>query len=368
MTRSRFVALLEVLALAFMLWAPYSDAQVYVRPSKGASFIGLTMDTNALTCSGGYTVAPYTCTTNIIDVTGFDELRVEVVDSVSGSIADSWAVATTGSYAIFTVTFAPALYASMQVHMWSATVKTARFGISGFSGVFNTGTDHGVVAQTFVNTQQLRITPIAFASTHTVTGYYHEGEIFGLSNISKNDGPPPVLIGGVYKASVYDGGLSSAVTAYDIGVNGSMSTNTAGNLLFPGNSAALGGYGTSLNVHVTGQGVNGTSVATGPCVNNVDTLTILASNTSTAVPATPLAGRRSLFICNSAENAGTPIIKCRDDGALPIMGLSTGQSGIALNKSDCITYYTSGTWTDGGASVHCISDTADAGLVGNECN
>lgn len=71
-----------------------------------------------------------------------------------------------------------------------------------------------------------------------------------------------------------------------------------------------------------------------------------------------LASRWYARVCNSAENSGSPIVKCRDDGVNPTMGIAN--AGEALNNGDCVTYFVT-------AAVRCISDTAATAVTQSEC-
>ncbi len=86
---------------------------------------------------------------------------------------------------------------------------------------------------------------------------------------------------------------------------------------------------------------------------------VLSVGTSAvATPATALANRKFVFICNSPENTGTPFVKCRGDGATPVIGIAG--VGQALSKGDCITISTT-------SGVVCVADTAATGVSITEC-
>lgn len=79
---------------------------------------------------------------------------------------------------------------------------------------------------------------------------------------------------------------------------------------------------------------------------------------STAVPATPLAGRWMVRVCNSARNTGVPIITCTSDGTTPTA--TSSSNGEALEVGDCATYTTT-------VGILCISDTAATYVTSEEC-
>ena len=86
------------------------------------------------------------------------------------------------------------------------------------------------------------------------------------------------------------------------------------------------------------------------------TVTSVGTN-AVAVPATNAASRVSVLLCNSAENAGSPKVKCRNDG-VPVMGITA--AGHVLAKGDC--------WSTSIASgIQCISDTASTAVTTSEC-
>lgn len=79
---------------------------------------------------------------------------------------------------------------------------------------------------------------------------------------------------------------------------------------------------------------------------------------STAVPASPLAGRWLIRVCNSYRNSGTPIITCTSDGTTPTAASSS--AGDTLGVGDCAQYTT-------GSVINCISDTASTAVTSEEC-
>lgn len=95
------------------------------------------------------------------------------------------------------------------------------------------------------------------------------------------------------------------------------------------------------------------------CSSPTHAVTVV-SNTGATVPASALARRVTIDVCNSLENAGTPVMKCRMDGTAPVMG--TANVGDVLAKGDCVRYR-----VGSGTSVKCISDTVGAVAHSLEC-
>lgn len=90
--------------------------------------------------------------------------------------------------------------------------------------------------------------------------------------------------------------------------------------------------------------------------NKVTSVGVASGNT----PSAQLASRSAIMLCNSYENSGTPLVKCRIDGGTPAMGAAT--PGDVLYKGDCVIYAI-------GAAVvpKCISDTAATATTSTEC-
>jgi len=92
------------------------------------------------------------------------------------------------------------------------------------------------------------------------------------------------------------------------------------------------------------------------CASRAQTVTSVGVAAVTLT--TSLASRWAARICNSAENAGTPLVKCRDDNTNPVMGIAN--AGEVLEVGDCVTYYTT-------VGIRCISDTAATAVTQAEC-
>ena len=94
-----------------------------------------------------------------------------------------------------------------------------------------------------------------------------------------------------------------------------------------------------------------------PCVTVVESVTSVGV-AATAVPASAQVARKLVVICNSIENTGTPVLKCRADGTNPVVGNTN--PGVSLGRGDCVLYSTN-------IVVNCIADTASTAASSSEC-
>lgn len=101
----------------------------------------------------------------------------------------------------------------------------------------------------------------------------------------------------------------------------------------------------------------GVTIAVPYCTGTASKNTTVGTS-STAVPASKLAGRWLVRVCNSPRNSGTPIITCTSDGTTPTAAATS--AGDALEVGDCASYTTTNT-------VNCISDTASTAVTSEEC-
>lgn len=102
------------------------------------------------------------------------------------------------------------------------------------------------------------------------------------------------------------------------------------------------------------------AVATRTTCNALKMATTQVNAAALTVPGDGgLTGRWYVRACNSARNAGTPIVTCTSDGQTPTA--TSTSSGDALEVSDCVTYYTA-------TPIKCISDTATTQVTTEECN
>lgn len=101
------------------------------------------------------------------------------------------------------------------------------------------------------------------------------------------------------------------------------------------------------------------------CANATQGLAAVGT-TAVAVPTSALPGRKSLRVCVSLENAGSPKVKCAL-GSVPVMGFAATDAGTpigdVLAPGDCFTYS-----VDTSTLVRCVSDTAGTGVITFECS
>lgn len=110
---------------------------------------------------------------------------------------------------------------------------------------------------------------------------------------------------------------------------------------------------------VTGSADGGSSTAVQSTFNcNQRAQTVASVGTTAVTISTTLATRWYTRVCNSVENPGIPVVKCRDDGVSPVLGVAN--AGEALNTGDCVTYYTV-------VPIRCIADTAATAVSQSEC-
>ncbi len=102
-----------------------------------------------------------------------------------------------------------------------------------------------------------------------------------------------------------------------------------------------------------------------PCTNPVETVILYDGGAATPIPISPLVGRRTVTICNSPKNSGSPKWTIRSDGAAPTTALSS--PGQTLNVSDCVSYLMGSVGVDGGNPINGISDTGSAAVTTTEC-
>lgn len=136
-------------------------------------------------------------------------------------------------------------------------------------------------------------------------------------------------------------------------------------------SAALGFFvvGTAFAQSTVSQGQAGTTpwTVTSPCYTPVESVIVFDGGGATNCPIVTQRSpaRRSVTLCNSKRNTGTPIWTIRADGVAPTT--AAGSPGQQLSIGDCATYIVGPGYTDGGVSTKCISDTGSAVLTITEC-
>lgn len=132
----------------------------------------------------------------------------------------------------------------------------------------------------------------------------------------------------------------------------------AGSIAFAQQDTLVNGVDTSGNVQrIIVDSTGHVLLSPDVCTTIVESV-VSVGLTATAVPASALGSRKLVVICNSPENTGTPLLKCRGDGTNPVIGLT--QAGQTLKVGDCINYTTT-------AAINCIADTAATGASVTEC-
>lgn len=106
---------------------------------------------------------------------------------------------------------------------------------------------------------------------------------------------------------------------------------------------------------------SGTGIAVTPqqctsMAHKVTSVGVAAGNT----PSSQLTSRRYIVLCNSLQNTGTPLVKCRADGVAPVM--AAGNAGDVLGVGDCLPYPVAA-----GTVIQCIADTAATSVTSFEC-
>lgn len=106
-------------------------------------------------------------------------------------------------------------------------------------------------------------------------------------------------------------------------------------------------------------------VQMGLCASAASDGGLVHQNTVTGVaavttPANQNAGRVYVVLCNSLQNSGQPLVKCRVDGTTPVMAATN--AGDVLGVGDCAQYAIGPT-----VVPQCISDTAATNVTSYEC-
>lgn len=90
--------------------------------------------------------------------------------------------------------------------------------------------------------------------------------------------------------------------------------------------------------------------------NKSTTVGTAAGNT----PSSQLAARRYIVLCNSPQNSGTPLVKCRSDGVAPVMAITN--PGDVFGIGDCILYPVAASTV-----IQCIASAASTEVTSFEC-
>lgn len=104
---------------------------------------------------------------------------------------------------------------------------------------------------------------------------------------------------------------------------------------------------------------SGTSVTPQICATMANKITSVGVAAG-ATPSTQLTARRYIYLCNSLQNTGTPLVKCRQDGTSPVMAATN--AGDVLGIGDCILYP-----VGSGTAISCIADAAATYVTSFEC-
>lgn len=115
--------------------------------------------------------------------------------------------------------------------------------------------------------------------------------------------------------------------------------------------------GTSSPINVD---ASGNAVVVPPICSTTAQSVVSVGATAVLVPASPLSGRKTLRVCVSLENAGSPKVKCLLGGT-PVMGVAN--PGDVLAPGDCYPYA-----IDSSVVVKCIADTAGTAVTTFECS
>jgi hypothetical protein len=95
------------------------------------------------------------------------------------------------------------------------------------------------------------------------------------------------------------------------------------------------------------------------CASTAHKITSVGTSAGTT-PSSQLASRRYITLCNSLQNTGSPMVKCRTDGTAPVM--AAGNIGDVLGVGDCILYPLAAA-----TSISCIADAAATSVTSWEC-
>lgn len=106
---------------------------------------------------------------------------------------------------------------------------------------------------------------------------------------------------------------------------------------------------------------SGNTIVVNPLCSTTAQTVVSVGVAAVLVPASALAGRKALRVCNSPENVGSPKVKCLLGGTAPVMGVAN--AGDVLGVGDCFPYA-----VDSTVALKCIADTAGTAVVTFECS
>lgn len=100
------------------------------------------------------------------------------------------------------------------------------------------------------------------------------------------------------------------------------------------------------------------------CLSYVHTVVSVGNVTEVLVPSSRQPGSRWVQICDSAENTGSPKVKCYVDPPVnkPRMGLAEIGDVLDVSKHPCEQYL-----VDQTHPIKCIADTAATATTTDEC-
>lgn len=119
--------------------------------------------------------------------------------------------------------------------------------------------------------------------------------------------------------------------------------------------------GGAAPVLLDSQGRVMTTASTPTCSSIVPRITTCGT-TPVAVPASRAAGSTSLELINSAENAGSPKMKCIPDPSDGGVGFGATVAGFQRSPGESLNFPLDSTHT-----VICVCDTAGTGIPSSEC-
>jgi hypothetical protein len=119
------------------------------------------------------------------------------------------------------------------------------------------------------------------------------------------------------------------------------------------------GGGSYVQVKVSPSGALNVASASQSCTAASRNSATSVGTSSTSVPASALASRQWIALCNSKQNASTAILKCKHDGAVDG---DAGNPGDVLGWGDCATYLIGDS-----ATVRCIANAASTYVQSYEC-
>ena len=100
------------------------------------------------------------------------------------------------------------------------------------------------------------------------------------------------------------------------------------------------------------------------CANPLDSVLIFDGGAATPCPVTAVTNRRSVTLCNSQANTGSPVWWVSTSGQPTAAVTSPGQ---VLDVGDCVSYAVGSTAIDAGSPLWCVSSLGNSALSVTEC-